>query len=155
MKSSHQVDFTIETSWRCRRDHDASNVGNCGIPKHSWEWRLLRINYNNVFCSSSKFKLPDSSTTPAQANVVDHWQTQNNTNLNTATFLMGTNSSILAMGIQSGSLTQTPCMIAFGSAMLDTSKTTNSSHCSISYLLPVMTWTEIIAYHFSNPISNP
>ena len=32
MKSSHQVDFTIGTSWRCRRDHDASKVGNVAFP---------------------------------------------------------------------------------------------------------------------------
>ena len=32
MKSSHQVDFTIGTSWRCRRDHDASYVGDSLAP---------------------------------------------------------------------------------------------------------------------------
>ena len=30
--SSHQVDFTIGTSWRCRRDHDASYVGDSLAP---------------------------------------------------------------------------------------------------------------------------
>ena len=32
MKSSYQVDFTIGTSWRCRRDYDASNVGDYLAP---------------------------------------------------------------------------------------------------------------------------
>ena len=62
------------------------------------------------------------------------------------------NSPILAMEIQSGSLTQTPCTIAFGFklAVLDISKMTYSSHSSISYLQ--MIWAEIVAHHFPNPI---